>query len=74
MDGNLLATQQFLKTVARKHERQKQDVEMFLKKETQSRKRQLLLEMDEEHEQAARPSLCAMTINKPRKMRDKNDA
>ena len=74
MDGKLLATQQFIKTVSRnKHEREKQEVEMFLKRKTQSRKRQLLSEMDEEHEQAAILGLCAVTIKKPRKMRDKNE-
>ena len=75
MDGNvLLTTQQFMKTVTRKHERQKQEVEMFLKWKTQSRKRQHLLEMDDEHEEVAILSLCAVTIKKPRKMQDKNEA
>ena len=68
-----------MKSVARKNERQKQEMEMFVKRKTKSRKtksrkRQLLSEMDEEHEQAAMLGLCAVAIKKPRKIRDKNEA
>ena len=73
MNYNLLVAQQFVKSINRsKHESQKQEIDMFLKRKRQSRKR-VLLERNDESELAAILGLCAVAIKKPRKKRDKNE-
>ena len=73
MNYNLLVAQQFVKSINRsKHESQKQEIDMFLKRKRQSRKR-ILLERNDESELAAILGLCAVAIKKPRKKRDKNE-
>ena len=74
MDYKLLVAQQFVKSTNRsKHESQKQEIDMFLKRKRQSRKR-VLVERDDESELAAILGLCAVAIKKPRKKRGKNEA
>ncbi|XP_028394424.1 protein ALP1-like [Dendronephthya gigantea] len=70
-----LTTQQFMKSIIRRRqEKQKMEVEMFLRNKNRATKR-VLLEIDDEQEMLGAIGLCSVVARKkPRKLRDQDEA